>query len=118
MPFHTETSCLIAVRNTRIARCFRRPGTWPRAGRSGLSCSPFTKPHSRTGVLQGAVAGLSFAALYGVGAGMGYLWTWLGLPAASPQGERRSRLVAIAIAAIIMIYGLSQAPDGRTQFTR
>ena len=63
----------------------------------------------RTGMLQGAVAGLSFAALYGVGAGTGFLWTWLGLPTASRQGERRFRLAAIAIAAAIMIYGLSQA---------
>ncbi|MGL4590210.1 MAG: alpha/beta-hydrolase N-terminal domain-containing protein, partial [Aestuariivirga sp.] len=63
----------------------------------------------RTGMLQGAVAGLSFAALYGVGAGTGFLWTWLGLPTASRQGEGRFRLIAIAIAAAIMIYGLSQA---------
>jgi len=66
-----------------------------------LTLTPSLIP--RSGLLQGAVAGVGFALVYGLVAGAVALWLWLGLPAR--QG-RRLRLAANAVAGAVLIYGL------------
>ncbi|WP_373503531.1 alpha/beta hydrolase [Aestuariivirga sp.] len=65
----------------------------------------------RTGLLQGVVAGLAFAALYGAGVLLGVLWTWLELPAPGKQHHGIISRVAMVLAALIILYGLSSATD-------
>ena len=62
----------------------------------------------RTGVLQGAVAGITFALAYGITAGLISLWLWLGLP---DLRNRKLVWVPRALALAIVIYGLLHATD-------
>ena len=50
------------------------------AGAFAAALTPSLIP--RTGMLQGALAGLAFAVVYGLGAAAAATWLWLGLPAA------------------------------------
>ncbi|MFO1121432.1 MAG: alpha/beta-hydrolase family protein [Hyphomicrobiales bacterium] len=64
----------------------------------------------RTGLLQGAVAGLAFASLYGIGAGLGFLWRWLGFPSVAGKRLERAALALSALfAAALAIFGLANA---------
>ena len=58
----------------------------------------------RTGLLQGAIAGLCFAVGYGLAAGFAMLWAWLGLasPARSLPLLRR---LALLFAAVLVVAG-------------
>lgn len=69
-----------------------------------LALTPSLIP--RTGVLQGAVAGIAFALVYGLTAGMISLWRWLGLFALNSIFLGR---LAGLLALGIVIYGLTQA---------
>lgn len=60
----------------------------------------------RTGLLQGAVAGIAFALLYGLAVFVVMVWRWLGF--AVPQTRWPGR-VAMALAAAVVVWGLSQA---------
>lgn len=60
----------------------------------------------RTGMLQGAVAGVTFALAYGITAGLISLWLWLGLP---DLRNRKLVWVPRALALAIVIYGLFHA---------
>lgn len=68
-----------------------------------LTLTPSLIP--RSGLLQGAVAGISFALVYGLIAGGVALWLWLGLPG---RRDRRLVLVAYAVALAILAYGLAR----------
>lgn len=75
-------------------------------GAAALAASLTPSLIPRTGLLQGAVAGLSFAVVYGVGAALVALWVWLGLPASRKRWPGRLfPLVALGIA----VWGLTQA---------
>ena len=68
-----------------------------------LTLTPSLVP--RSGLLQGAVAGISFALVYGLVAGLIALWLWLGLP-----GWQRPRLAwgTWAVTLAILAYGLAR----------
>jgi uncharacterized membrane protein len=59
----------------------------------------------REGLIQGAIAGLAFAAGYGLGAGLVMLWAWLGLPVTGKDLLRRARWLAVAAAALFVLAG-------------
>ena len=69
-----------------------------------LSLTPSLIP--RSGLLQGAVAGIAFDLVYGLVAGLVALWRWLGLPSVSTTAVRRWSYAATLA---IMIYGLANA---------
>lgn len=74
------------------------------AGAYAASLTPSLIP--RDGLLQGAVAGVTFAVVYGIAAGAVSLWLWLGLPASRKVWPGRLfPLVALGI----VVWGLSQA---------
>ena len=69
-----------------------------------LTLSPSLIP--RSGLLQGAVGGISFALVYAICAGLIALWVWLDLPTAK---NPRLHWIPFALAAIILTYGLASA---------
>jgi uncharacterized membrane protein len=66
----------------------------------------------RTGPLQGAVAGAAFALVYALAVAVMLLWRWLGLPL--PRSPWPGR-VALAAAAAVIAWGLSQATGWQNQ---
>lgn len=56
--------------------------------------------------LQGLIAGLAFAALYGVGFALTAIWNWLGLPLTSGALRRRLTIGISLIGFLIMAFGL------------
>lgn len=74
------------------------------AAAAAASLTPSLIP--RTGLLQGVVAGLSLAVVYGVAAAAVSVWVWLGLPASRRVWPGRLfPMLALAVAG----WGLSQA---------
>ena len=69
-----------------------------------LTLTPSLIP--RSGVLQGAVAGLSFALVYGLVAGLIALWRWLGL---AGWHNPRLRWLTWTATLAILAYGLARA---------
>lgn len=63
----------------------------------------------RAGVVQGAVAGLAFVTAYGIGAGTGVLWNWLGLPKLPAPLMRLGRAGIFIVSALLVVLGLSMA---------
>ncbi len=59
----------------------------------------------REGPIQGAIAGLAFAAGYGIAAGLVMLWGWLGLPVAQQGLLRRGRWLSAVFAVIVVVAG-------------
>jgi len=59
----------------------------------------------REGPIQGAIAGLAFAAGYGLAAGLVMLWGWLGLPVAQEGLLRRGRWLSAVFAIIVVVAG-------------
>ncbi|MFZ1467921.1 MAG: alpha/beta-hydrolase family protein [Paracoccaceae bacterium] len=68
-----------------------------------LTLTPSLVP--RSGLLQGAVAGLSFALVYGLVAGLVALWLWLGMP---DWRHPRLRYLAWAVTLAVLAYGLAR----------
>ena len=66
----------------------------------------------RTGPLQGVVAGLAFALLYGLTVLCLGIWRWLGLPVIRSVWVTR---ITLALAALIMLWGLAQATAWQNQ---
>lgn len=69
-----------------------------------LALTPSLIP--RTGLLQGAVAGIAFMAVYTIAAFVLWLWRWLGL--ALPRSPWPARVAAV-LALGVIVYGLTQA---------
>ncbi|WP_420344443.1 alpha/beta hydrolase [Paenirhodobacter sp.] len=65
----------------------------------------------RGGLLQGALAGLGFAAGYGVAVAGGMLWRWLGF--GMPQRHRGLALAVLAAALGAMLWSLGRAARGQ-----
>ena len=59
----------------------------------------------REGPIQGAIAGLAFAAGYGIAAGLVMMWGWLGLPVAQKGLLRRGRWLSAVFAVIVVVAG-------------
>ena len=68
-----------------------------------LTLTPSLIP--RSGLLQGAVAGIGFALIYGLIAGAVALWLWMGLP---ERRDRRLRWGAYVVAVLLLAYGLAR----------
>lgn len=61
--------------------------------------------------LQGLIAGIAFAALYGLGVILTDLWQWLGLPMLQGQHRQRAAMVLVALGAGIIGFGLWHVAD-------
>jgi uncharacterized membrane protein len=62
----------------------------------------------RAGPVQGAVAGLAFAAFYAIGAGTSLLWSWLGLPAPAKRAALVNTILII-LSGVLVLTGLVMA---------
>jgi len=63
----------------------------------------------RSGLLQGVLAGCCFAAGYGVGVGVKFIWTWLGLPRLDRSKRNMAIKIAIGTAVGFIVAGLVMA---------
>ena len=63
----------------------------------------------RSGLLQGVLAGCCFAAGYGVGVGVKFIWTWLGLPRLDRTKRNMAIKIAIGTAVGFIVAGLVMA---------
>ncbi|WP_292043603.1 MULTISPECIES: alpha/beta hydrolase [unclassified Brevundimonas] len=63
----------------------------------------------RSGLLQGVLAGCCFAAGYGVGVGVKFIWTWLGLPRLDRTKRNMAIKIAIGTAVAFIVAGLVMA---------
>lgn len=76
------------------------------AGAFAAALTPSLIP--RAGMLQGALAGLAFALVYGLGAAAAATWLWLGLP---PVRSRWLDRAAVAAGLAVLGFGLVRATD-------
>jgi uncharacterized membrane protein len=59
----------------------------------------------RDGLIQGAIAGLAFAAGYGLLTGLVMLWAWLGLPVVNKTGLRPALWVSAVLSGVLVVTG-------------